>query len=807
MASTAATNTAYTVVYNQSSALNWVEATGQTFTLTTPGLYKWIRIVGLTIGANSAGGASLQFTFSLKASNPYVNLTNTLDASSSLTGALRIAGGVGIMKSLYVGGSIYSGGSQLVTQTSLASTLASSTYDKPTIDQKISNAVTSGTVDLSNYVTQSSLTTSLNAKMNTFTVATGLSLAGNVLSVDMTSLYTKGQTDSAISNALAAYQTVTTADSKYATISALNLKQDNLTFSAPMNLANGAVSIDLSPYQETADADSKYATIASLGSLQNTLSVTSPLTLTGSTLGLNLSSFPSLVISDTTDSSALGTGSLQTAGGLSVAKTMYVGQDIKLSTTAATGLYWGTSGAALGRAIQTGHFVGNAQAGDLVIRTSGNNIRLATNTGTSALDILQSGIVVNNSTEATSPSSAAFQVSGGVSVGKSLLVRGGTVNLVNNTSNMLVFNNSGSGLPTLGSRSAGSKIVLQPVISGSGLDTAIGVQTIGLWFSVPTTTGSYGFRWYSGNSPSVLTAMELTGSGQLLVNGYHSATSVNLGALQVKGGCAVGENLFVGNTLSVLSTTDASGTTPALTCSGGGTFAKSLNVGAWVTCNTLNGQTVQTPSMISTPTLTTYTRRVVLNDSTPITYATIPNSLRDSTGGSLEVNGSAVFHSPVLISGRTQTPYTSAAQAGDFMYYGYNGYGKSTDSRNYALMVGGRVLMEASTEIDVYSDAAVKRVIRTFDEEEALNIVSSTRSVKFRYINSQEDRDSYGFIAQEVLDKVPDLISVVSHDGTERYVFRESGMLPVLWAAVRKLTDQVQTLMDEVAEMRKRAKK
>jgi predicted phage tail protein len=86
------------------------------------------------------------------------------------------------------------------------------------------------------------------------------------------------------------------------------------------------------------------------------------------------------------------------------------------------------------------------------------------------------------------------------------------------TAALMLWNTSGNGAPTTGTRSAGSKLVLYPALSGSTVDTAIGVSSQSMWFSVPSN--SYNYQWYLG-ATSVMTLS----NGSLSLTGSFSASS------------------------------------------------------------------------------------------------------------------------------------------------------------------------------------------------------------------------------------------------------------------------------------------
>lgn len=87
------------------------------------------------------------------------------------------------------------------------------------------------------------------------------------------------------------------------------------------------------------------------------------------------------------------------------------------------------------------------------------------------------------------------------------------LSLTNATSNLITFNNVGTGNPTFNTRSVGTKLVLYPALSTTMADYAIGISSNTLWNSVPDTTNS--FKWYGGTT----LAATLTGTGSLTIPG------------------------------------------------------------------------------------------------------------------------------------------------------------------------------------------------------------------------------------------------------------------------------------------------
>jgi len=106
--------------------------------------------------------------------------------------------------------------------------------------------------------------------------------------------------------------------------------------------------------------------------------------------------------------------------------------------------------------------------------------------------------------------------SGNVSIG--LGVSSPTLGMCGTTSNTVIFNNVGVNVPTLTTRSAGTKLVLFPQVSGSSTDYAMGISTNTLWSSVPTNTTQ--FQWFAGTG----SAMLLTGQGSLATTSASGAS-------------------------------------------------------------------------------------------------------------------------------------------------------------------------------------------------------------------------------------------------------------------------------------------
>jgi hypothetical protein len=142
------------------------------------------------------------------------------------------------------------------------------------------------------------------------------------------------------------------------------------------------------------------------------------------------------------------------------------------------------------------------------------------------------GVSFNGSANITVADSTKLPTAGGTMTGQIISTRanstatgGGQIYLNGGTGNRIDFNTSGVAAPTFTTRSAGTKIVLHPSISGSAADYALGIESGTLWSSVPVTTNL--FKWYGGTS----LAMTLTGAGALSATTFAgngaSLTSLN----------------------------------------------------------------------------------------------------------------------------------------------------------------------------------------------------------------------------------------------------------------------------------------
>ena len=76
----------------------------------------------------------------------------------------------------------------------------------------------------------------------------------------------------------------------------------------------------------------------------------------------------------------------------------------------------------------------------------------------------------------------------------------GQIYLNGATSNRVEWSAVGTGAPAFTTRSAGTKLLIYPAISGSQVDYAMGIEAATLWSSVPVASSSFYFKWYGGQT-------------------------------------------------------------------------------------------------------------------------------------------------------------------------------------------------------------------------------------------------------------------------------------------------------------------
>jgi hypothetical protein len=527
-----------------------------------------VDIVGdLTVGGTitASGGGPVAFSSTVDSTSPttgavtisgglgvaksiYVggmNVTvNTTESTSITTGALQVAGGVGIVKDVFIGGSL-----NIATDLIVAGNITS----------------TAGTVNFTNTTVSSSTST------GALVIAGGVGIGG--------AFYVGGVTK--FVNATASISPITGA---IVLTGGLGISGDTYT--------SGLVRVT-NTIESSSSTTGSLRTAGGVGISKN-LFVGGNTNVTGTlTVGGTISSSGPVTFTNTLDSTSPTSGSVVVSGGLGVMKALYVGSTIE-STSSTTGgvvlsgglgvvknvslggnlLFDGTnplqrftnSGLAIPsfttRSVGTKILLYSAlspTASDFALGMNSNEFwsSVPTNTGTHSfswyggtvktlsLDGL-GNMVANGTGDSTSTITGALQLLGGAGIGKNLYV-GGALN-VNTTSffNGSITANSGytgSGLMSLTN-------VTNSTTTANGALVVSGGVGIGLDVKI-------------GGSVSVTGTSNLIGAvdtdGIMNVNNTTESLDVNTGALIVDGGLAIKKSVNIGGSLNVASNATING--------------------------------------------------------------------------------------------------------------------------------------------------------------------------------------------------------------------------------------------------------
>lgn len=134
----------------------------------------------------------------------------------------------------------------------------------------------------------------------------------------------------------------------------------------------------------------------------------------------------------------------------------------------------------------------------------------------------------------------------------------------------------------------------------------------------------------------------------------------------------------------------------------------------------------------------------------------------------------------------------------------YNNAGAFDGSSNFtfdgsSVVVGSAVTLNSNgisvsgivtaTDFNSTSDANLKENVQTF--ENALEVVSELRGVRFDW--KKDQKPSVGVIAQELEEVLPELVS-----DTDPKTVNYNGIIGVLIEAIKELSEEVQTLKDQI---------
>ena len=279
---------------------------------------------------------------------------------------------------------------------------------------------------------------------------------------------------------------------------------------------------------------------------------------------------------------------------------------------------------------------GAATVGGTLGVVSNINGTSATLTGSATIGTTL-GVVGNiNGTGITLTGSAG--VSGNINTGGTLTstatgsaVSGqGQIYLNGATINRIDLAAAGTGAPAFTTRSAGTKVVLYPSLTGATTDYAMGIDAATMWHSIPENGDSFKFKWYGATTE----VANLTGTGILTVSGNivaasgTASTNTTTGALVVAGGAGISGTLNVrtaanlGNVTFSNTTISSNLTNTGLTINPNGTGTTIFNSGLNASKTVIQGTSANTFVVTGT--------QIGINTATPTTGATMHFATNDS---------------------------------------------------------------------------------------------------------------------------------------------------------------------------------
>ena len=491
---------------------------------------------------SSSGGDDNIFSYlTLTATDESVNLTSgalvtfggiTIQCSTdsnSVTdgGALTIAGGVGVIKSVYVGDTIASN-----TITSSNAFVTNST-----LSNIFATNITTTNVLSTNITTSNITTTNLRVTSQTYTSLTGTNITSTNIVATNSSIGTLNNTNitsTNITNTNAILTNVTASNTIITNISTTNTTITNSL------LSSGTITNAI-----TNNNTIGTVLITSTANLRFNSNTVGSLFTTGGNVGINM----------TSPGAALDVRVAGDSGGLIAqfgSNTNTIFPRIRLfdqSATAANNLG--------PRVSFNASNIGVIESSGGSLALTGNFIGINTTNPGYTLDVngtfrSSSTTFIANTTNTITNSMGAINISGDIA-------------LSNSTRNTLIFNIAGANPPTRSTRSIGTKIVLYPNVNTSTLDYAIGIESSAMWFS-SSTSGQ--FKWYSNttaanmfltsdslgintNNVAPVYNLDVTGTGRFTSNLLAQFNSNTLGNLYTTGGNVGINNVSPSNRLDI----------------------------------------------------------------------------------------------------------------------------------------------------------------------------------------------------------------------------------------------------------------
>ncbi len=733
-----------------------------------------------------------------------LNVGGTTDATSSTTGAMTLAGGMGIAKNLYIGGTTTS------TSTSTGSVVAAggvgiaeNLYVGGNMDITTHNGSTAG------LKLAGTLVTATAAQLNALTSASGPTTftVGDTLTITNANGTDKG---------LVLGSTLVTA-----TATELNYL-DGVT--AGSAVASKALVVD-------ANSDiSAIRNLSTTGTISTSLTTDASSSTTGAlTVAGGVGIAKKLYVGSTTGSTSTGTGALVVSGGTGVAENLYVG----------------------GNAVVAGNLTVSGTTttvNSTVVNIADNTLVLNAGPSGSGKDagILMSRYQVDNDagTGDVVSDTAKYTTTIDSSADSTHITLASGANTNNDYYNdWWIKITSGSAVNNVRKITAYDGATLTATLSSALSASAANADTISL-FNKPFPT----FIWQEATDRFIATFAPIdstttintqdyadVGVSRVFANSTTGSTSTSSGALVVSGGAGIAENLYIGGSLNVNGTSATNTTLGYLTSITPGTVAasKALVVDADKDLSSIRNLTTVTLNISGHDGSTTG----LSLGGTLVTATASELNYVDVTAGAGTASKAVVLDSSKNISGinkvgttslRIGTPasdalpvevgYVSYQFAGAFAYANSNNAhglveAGAAASANYSMRTDGRIL--CTGELEITSDRRLKENIIELTPDFSKRFIMTTTPVKFNWRTGDKIID-YGYIAQDIYKKgFTDLVTITPSNGMvecidddgfispkdAKFVFSPGKIIPMLALNQKEIFEELKDKDERIAEL------
>ncbi len=233
--------------------------------------------------------------------------------------------------------------------------------------------------------------------------------------------------------------------------------------------------------------------------------------------------------------------------------------------------------------------------------------------------------------------------------------------LTNATYNWIYWRDAGTAAPTFTTRSAGTKLVLYPTLSGSQVDYGLGINSGVLWSSIPGNDGGQYFKWYGGTTE----VASLSGTGNLLISGTVNATSYNTGGGygSETGGAIVNTTIIAVGNASVNVTVNSTSFSGSAAKVGGNTASDLNTYASDKAANAYSNAVSTAASDASTKAGTAYTNATSYADTKAGTAYT--NAVSSASSDATTKAGTAYTNATSYADTKAGTAYSNATSYAD----------------------------------------------------------------------------------------------------------------------------------------------